>query len=108
MGSVARVATGIAAQIHPMGRSDFLKMSMCAPAGGELSDPGRWHGGCCCVSASGPSLFCIVLADQEFQSMISSLVSNVCSTIVANVPYIGEFIGQACSALVSLLQSLGL
>ena len=40
--------------------------------------------------------------------MISSVLSGLCSTLAANVPFVGSTIGQACGAIVSLLQSLGL
>lgn len=40
--------------------------------------------------------------------MFSSVLSGLCSTLAANIPVIGSYIGQACSTFVSLLQSLGL
>ena len=40
--------------------------------------------------------------------MISSVLAGVCSTLAANIPVVGSYFGQACSAIVSLLQSLGL
>ncbi len=40
--------------------------------------------------------------------MISSVLSGICSTLAANIPVVGSYFGQACSAIVSLLQSLGL
>jgi len=40
--------------------------------------------------------------------MISSILSSVCSTLAANIPFVGSIFGQACGAVVSLLQSLGL
>jgi len=40
--------------------------------------------------------------------MFSSVLSGICSTLAANIPFVGSYIGQACSAVVSLLQSLGL